>query len=136
MQPMKTHGKMKPILEMLWNFFENIKEGPNSFNPSDQSTTTYPTNLITMPSRSPPTTPHSNVDHPHLIYHSPLSDSPKQSIVTIPDSPTHQDKNIQTSTEQIIIQNVSIQTLPNPPLTLQQREPPNLPTLLQLRDLL
>ena len=89
-----------------------------------------------MPSRSPPSTPHSDVNHPHLVHYEPLSESPKQSIVTVPDSPTYQDKNIQTSTEQIIIQNVFIQMLPNPPLTLQQREPPNLPTLLQLRDLL
>ena len=89
-----------------------------------------------MPSRSLPITPHSNVDHPHLIYYGPLSDSPEQSIVTIPDSPTHLDKNVQTSTKQIIMQNVSIQTLPNSPMILQQKEPPNLPTLLQLRDLL
>ena len=89
-----------------------------------------------MPSRSPPSTPHSDVDHPHLVYYSPLSDSPEQSMVTVPDSPTHLDKNTQTSTEHIIVQNVSIQTLPNPPLTLQQREPPNLSILLQLRDLL
>ena len=89
-----------------------------------------------MPSRSPPSTPHSDVDHPHLVYYGPLSDSPKQSVVTVLDSPTHLDKNIQTSAEQIIVQNVSIQTLPNPPLTLQQKEPPDLSTLLQLRDLL
>ena len=89
-----------------------------------------------MPSRSPPSTPHSDVDHPHLVYYGPLSDSPEQSVVTEPDSPTHLDKNIQTSTEQIILQNVSIQTLPNPPLTLQQKEPPDLSTLLKLRDLL
>ena len=89
-----------------------------------------------MPLRSPPTTPHSDVDHPHLVYYRPLSNSPEQSIVTIPDSPTHLDKSIQVSTKQIIVQNVSIQMLPNPPMTLQQKEPPNLPTLLQLRDLL
>ena len=89
-----------------------------------------------MPSRSPPSTPHSDVDHPHLVYYGPLSDSPEQSVVTEPDSPTHLDKNIQTSTEQIILQNVSIQTLPNPPLTLQQKEPPDRSTLLKLRDLL
>ena len=40
------------------------------------------------------------------------------------------DKGVQTSTEHIIIQNVSIQTTPNPPLTLQQKEPPNLPNSL------
>ena len=95
-----------------------------------------PMKQITMPSRSPPSTPHSNVNHPHLVYYGPLSNSPEQSIVTIPDSPNHQDKNVQTSTKQIIVQNVSIQTLPNPPFTLQQKEPPNLPTLLQLGDLL
>ena len=89
-----------------------------------------------MPSRSPPSTPHSNVDHPHPIYYGPFSDSPEQSVVTVPDSPLRSDKGIQTSTEHIIIQNVSIQTIPNTPLTLQQREPPNLPVLLQLRDLL
>ena len=95
-----------------------------------------PMKQIIMPSRSPPSTPHSNVNHPHLVYYGPLSNSPEQSIVTVPDSPTHQDKNVQTSTKQIIVQNVSIQTLPNPPFTLQQKEPPNLPTLLQLGDLL
>ena len=91
-----------------------------------------------MPSRSPPSTPHSDIDHPHLIYYGPLSDSPKQSMVTVPDTPlaAHADKSIQTSTEHIIIQNISIQTIPNPPLTLQQKEPPDLPILLQLRDLL
>ena len=46
------------------------------------------------------------------------------------------DKSVQTSTEHIIIQNVSIQMIPNPPLILQQKEPPNLLILLQLRDLL
>ena len=91
-----------------------------------------------MPSRSPPSTPHSDVDHPHLVYYGPLTKSPAQSIVTVPDSPlaTHVDKSTQTSTEHIIVQNVSIQMIPNPPLTLQQKEPPNLPILLQLRDLL
>ena len=59
-------------------------------------------------------------------------------MVTVPDSPlaAHVDKNTQTSTKHIIVQNVSIQTIPNPPLTLQQKEPPDLPILLQLRDLL
>ena len=91
-----------------------------------------------MPSRSPPSTPHSDVDHPHLVYYGPLTESPAHSIVTVPDSPlaAHVDKSIQTSTEHIIVQNVSIQTIPNPPLTLQQKEPPDLPILLQLRDLL
>ena len=91
-----------------------------------------------MPSRSPPSSPHSDVDHPHLVYYGPLTDSPAQSMVTVPDSPlaAHVDKSIQTSTEHIIIQNVSIQTIPNPPLTLQQKDPPDLPILLQLRDLL
>ena len=92
-----------------------------------------------MPSRSPPSTPHSNVNHPHLVYYGPLSDSPEQLVVTIPDSPitpTHMDKSVQTSTKHIVIQNVSIQTIPNLPLTLQQKEPPDLPILLQLRDLL
>ena len=91
-----------------------------------------------MPSRSPPSIPCSDIDHPHLVYYGPLSDSPEQSIITVPDSPlvSHVDKNTQTSTEHIIIQNVSIQTIPNPPLTLQQRNPPDLPILLQLRDLL
>ena len=89
-----------------------------------------------MPSRSPPSTPCSDVDHPHLVYYGPLSDSPKQSVVTVPDSPTHWDKNVQTSTEQIIVQNISIQTLPNLLLTLQQRDPPDLSIPLQLRDLL
>ena len=92
-----------------------------------------------MPSRSPPSSPHSDIDHPYLVYYGPLSDSPEQSVVTVPDSPltpTHIDKSIQTSTEHIIIQNISIQTISNPPLTLQQRDPPDLPVLLQLRDLL
>ena len=88
-----------------------------------------------MPSRSPPSTLCSDVDHPHLIYYGPLSNSPEQSMVTVPDSPTQIDKNIQTSTKHIIVQNVSIQTILNPPLTLQQRDP-DLPILLQLRDLL
>ena len=59
-------------------------------------------------------------------------------MVIVPDSPlaAHVDKSIQTSTEYIIIQNVSIQTIPNPPPTLQQKDPPDLPVLLQLRDLL
>ena len=91
-----------------------------------------------MPSRSPPSTPCSDIDHPHLVYYGPLSDSPEQSVVTVPDSPlaTHVDKSIQTSTKHIIVQNISIQTITNPPLTLQQKEPPDLPILLQLRDLL
>ena len=65
------------------------------------------------------------------------SDSPQQSIVTVPDSPTHLDKNTQTTTEEkplVIIQNVSVQTLPNPLITLQQKKPPDLPILLQLGD--
>ena len=91
-----------------------------------------------MPSRSPPSTPSSDIDHPHPVYYGPLSDSPEQSIITVPDSPltSHVDKNTQTSTEHIIVQNVSIHMIPNPPLTLQQRDPPDLPILLQLRDLL
>ena len=92
-----------------------------------------------MPLRSPPTTPHSDVNHSHLIYYGPLSDSPEQSIVTVPDFPTHLDKNVQTTGEEkplVIVQNISIQILPNPLMSLQQKEPPDLPTLLQLRDLL
>ena len=117
---------------MPWNSFKNIKRKPNSSDPSEQLA------KIIMPSRSPPSTPRSDIDHPHLVYYGPLSDSPKQSIVMIPDSPlaAHVDKSIQTSTEHIIIQNVSIQTIPNPPLTLQQKDPPDLPILLQLKDLL
>ena len=117
----------------------NIKGEPNSSNFQNQSTTTHQQLIVTMPSRSPPTTPHSDVDHPHPIYYGPLSESPQQSIITIPNSPTHLDKSIQVTPEEkplVIIQNVSIQTLPNPPMTLQQKEPPNLPTLWQLRDLI
>ena len=119
------------------NSFRNIRREPNSSDPSEQPTNNSP-NPIIMPSRSPPSSPHSDVDHPHPIYYGPLTESPAQSIVTVPDSPlaAHMDKNIQTSTEHIIVQNVSIQTIPNPPLTLQQKEPPDLPILLQLRDLL
>lgn len=92
-----------------------------------------------MPSRSTPTTPHSDIDHPHPIYYGPLSKSPQQSIVTVPNSPTHLDKNVQTTPKEkppLVLQNVSMQTLPNPPMTLQQRDPPDLLKLLQLRDLL
>ena len=133
----KTLGKTRPILEMPQNSFKNIKEEPNCSDPSEQPTNNSP-NPIIMPSRSPPSTPHSDVDHPHPIYYGPLSDSPEQSVITVPDSPlaAHVDKSIQISTEHIIVQNISIQTIPNPPLTLQQKEPPNLPILLQQRDLL
>ena len=119
------------------NSFKNIKGETNCSDPSEQPSNDSP-NPIIMPSRSPPSTPHSDVNHPHLVYYGPLTESPTQSIVTIPDSPlaAHIDKSTQTSTKHIIVQNVSIQTIPNPPLTLQQKEPPNLPILLQLRDLL
>ena len=127
---MKTYGNTRLILEMPQNSSKNINGEPNSSDPSEQLIKTI------MPSRSPPSTPHSDVNHPHLVYYGPLSDSPKQSVVTVPDSHLHSDKGIQTSTEHIIIQNVSIQTIPNLPLTLQQRDPPDLPVLLQLRDLL
>ena len=49
-----------------------------------------------MPSRSPPTTPSSDINHPHLVYYRPLSKS-QPSIVTVPDSPTCLDKNVQTT---------------------------------------
>ena len=130
MRLMKTHGKTRLISEMPQNSSKNIKGEPNSSDPSEQLVKTI------MPSRSPPSTPHSDIDHPHLVYYGPLSDSPEQSMVTVPDTPLHSDKGIQTSTEHIIIQNIYIQTIPNPLLTLQQREPPDLSILLQLRDLL
>ena len=122
---------------MPWNSFKNIKGETNCSDPSEQPSNDSP-NPIIMPSRSPPSTPHSDINHPHLVYYGPLTESPTQPIVTIPDSPlaAHIDKSTQTSTKHIIVQNVSIQTIPNPPLTLQQKEPPNLPILLQLRDLL
>ena len=93
-----------------------------------------------MPSRSPPTTPYSDVDYPHPIYYGPLSKS-QPSIVTIPDLPTHLDKEVQTTQvekplQPTLQQTVTVQTLPNPPMTLQQRDPPDLPTLLRLRDIL
>ena len=72
-------------------------------------------------------------------YYRPLSES-QPSIVTIPDSPTHQEKSVQTTPREDILpvppQSVTVPTLPNPSMTLQQRDPPDLPTLLQLRDLL
>ena len=49
------------------------------------------------------------------------------------------DEAVQTTTEEkplVTMQNVSIQTLPNLLMTLQQKEPPDLPTLLQMRDLI
>ena len=92
-----------------------------------------------MPSRSPPTTPSSDLNHPHLIYYRPLSKS-QPSIVTVPNSPTHLNKNIQTTPEEnpypFPPPTVTVQTLPSPSMTLQMREPPDLPTLLQLGDLL
>ena len=134
---MKTHGKTRQTLEMPQNYSSSIKEEPNFYRMSTkinkQLTLTHHHAL------QKPTSPSSDVDHPHLIYYRPLSKS-QPSIVTVPDSPTHLDKNIQTTPEEnpypFPPPTVTVQTLPSPSMTLQLREPPDLPTLLQLRDLL
>lgn len=92
-----------------------------------------------MPSRSPPSSPTSDINHPYLVFHEP-SPEYQPSIVTIPDSPTYMNKQTQTSPERepcpVHPQDCTIHTFPNPPTTLQQKELPSLPTLLQLRELL
>lgn len=134
---MKTHGNWNLISEMPQNYSLSIKREPNSFNPNKLTTIQH--SSLTMSSWSPPSSPIPDVNYPHLVFYEPLSEY-QPSIITIPNSPTYKDKQVQTTPKKepcpIHPQNITPPTLPNPSMTLQQREPPDLPTLLRLRDLL
>lgn len=86
-----------------------------------------------MPSRSPLSSPTSDVDHPHLINHRPLSEY-EPSVVTIPDTHTHTNKQTQTSSNEELYpihpQDYAIPTFPNPPLTSNKKNSPIYPPYL------
>ena len=104
-----------------------------------QTSKAYHPHLAQMPSRDSLSFPTSDVDHPHLIDHKP-SLVYEPSIITVPNSSSYKNKQTQTSSDEgqcpIHPRDYTIPTFPNPPLTLQQKALPNLPTLLPLRDLL
>lgn len=91
-----------------------------------------------MPSRDSLSSPTSDVDQPHLVDHR-LS-AYELSVVTVPNSPTSENKQTQTSSNEqpcpVHPWDYAIPTFPNPLLALQQKPLPNLPTLLELWTLL
>ena len=104
-----------------------------------QISKTYHPHSAQMPSRDSLSSPTSDVNHPHLVNHKP-SLVYEPSVITIPDSPSYKNKQTQTSSDEgqcpIHPCDYTIPTFPNTPLTLQQKALPDLPTLLQLQDLL